>query len=67
MPRAIKLKGVPGNEHFLTVGFEAGPNPNPNPNPNPKPKPKPKPKPNPTPNPNPNQAGGVEVWQLQHE
>ena len=24
VPRAIKLKGVPGNEHFLTVGFEAG-------------------------------------------
>ena len=34
VPMAIKLKGVPGNEHFLTVGFE---------------------------------AGGVEVWQLQHE
>ena len=69
VPRAIKLKGVPGNEHFLTVGFEAGPNPNPNPNPNPKPKPKPNPNPNPNANanPNPNQAGGVEVWQLQHE
>ena len=24
VPRAIKLKGVPGNEHFFTVGFEAG-------------------------------------------
>ena len=24
VPMAIKLKGVPGNEHFLTVGFEAG-------------------------------------------
>ena len=34
VPMAIKLKGVPGNEHFLTIGFE---------------------------------AGGVEVWQLQHE
>ena len=24
VPMAIKLKGVPGNEHYLTVGFESG-------------------------------------------
>ena len=24
VPMALRLKGVPGNEHFLTIGFEVG-------------------------------------------